>query len=268
VAARRRAYALPIHARRRAEEFAHAVLAVLFPHFTPWQSGSPDQVRTELDQVREQLDAFLHAQGESPENAGRRVGAFLESLPGLATALEDDAAALFETDPAAHSLDEVILAYPGFLALGCHRIGHALLEAGVTLLPRLVAESAHRETGIDIHPGARIGRRLAIDHGTGVVIGETSVIGDNVRIYQGVTLGALSVRKELGSKRRHPTIEDDVVIYAGATILGGDTVIGKGSVIGGNVWLTHSIAPGSVVTHGATIERPRQSSEHILEFDI
>jgi serine O-acetyltransferase len=138
----------------------------------------------------------------------------------------------------------------------------------VTLLPRLVSEFAHRQTGIDIHPSAQIGESVAIDHGTGIVIGETTVIGSRVRLYQGVTLGALSVRKDLAQQKRHPTIEDDVVIYANATILGGDTVIGAGSVIGGNVWLTHSVPPGSVVTHGATIERPRVAEESLLEFNI
>jgi serine O-acetyltransferase len=268
VSEQRSRYALPLHARKRAEEFTHAVLALLFPHFTPWPSDAPAQVRAELEHVREQLDTFLRAQGETGDAALRRSRAFLETLPALAEELPFDATAMCETDPAAHSVDEVILAYPGFLALACHRIAHAVVQLGVELLPRLISETAHRETGIDIHPGATIGRSLAIDHGTGVVIGETSVIGSGVRIYQGVTLGALSVRKDQGAHKRHPTIEDDVVIYAGATILGGETVIGRGSVIGGNVWLTHSVPPGSVVTHGATIERPRKGAEHILEFNI
>ena len=189
-------------------------------------------------------------------------------LPDLAEALQRDAEATCEADPAARSVDEVILAYPGFLALACHRIAHGLLGRGVTLLPRLIAEYAHRTTGIDIHPGAQIGASCAIDHGTGIVIGETTVIGDRVRLYQGVTLGALSVRKDLARQKRHPTIEDDVVIYANATILGGDTVIGAGSVIGGNVWLTHGVPPGSVVTHGATVERPRVAEEPLLEYNI
>ena len=190
------------------------------------------------------------------------------ALPALQESLALDARATCEADPAARSVDEVLLAYPGFLALACYRIAHALCAEGVVLLPRLIAEFAHRETGIDIHPGARIGRSLAIDHGTGIVIGETTVIGDGVRLYQGVTLGALSVRKDLARQKRHPTIEDDVVIYANATILGGDTVIGAGSVIGGNVWLTHSVPPGSVVTHGATVERPRVADEPLLEYNI
>jgi serine O-acetyltransferase len=265
---RRGRHVLPVQARKRAEDFMHAVLAVLFPHFAPLPARSPDQVSQEIEGLRAQLAAFLRAEGESSESAQRQIGSFVDALPSLHEALVADADALYQTDPAAHSVDEVILAYPGFLALACHRIAHALLTEGVELLPRLISESAHRDTGIDIHPGARIGRSLSIDHGTGVVIGETTDIGANVRLYQGVTLGALSVRKDLGRQKRHPTIEDDVVVYAGATILGGDTVIGKGSVIGGNVWLTHTIPPGSVVTHGATVERARQSSEHILEFNI
>src|SRR5690606_15379486 len=146
------------------------------------------------------------------------------------------------------SVDEVILAYPGFLAIAIYRIAHVLYRAEVPLLPRLLTEYAHRETGIDIHAGARIGASFSIDHGTGVVIGETTVIGDRVRIFQGVTLGALSVNKELASTKRHPTIHDDVVIYANATILGGRTEVGARSIIGGNVWLTHSVPPESVVT--------------------
>ena len=265
---RRRSHSLPAQAHKRAESFAHAVLAVLFPHFAPPAGSSGDTVRAELEDVRAQLAAFLDAEGESSGGAKPRAAAFCDQLPDLYDALCADATALYQTDPAAHSVDEVILAYPGFFALACHRVAHALLTTGVELLPRLVSELAHRDTGIDIHPGARIGRSLSIDHGTGVVIGETTVIGDNVRLYQGVTLGALSVRKDLGQVKRHPTIEDDSVVYAGATILGGETVIGKGSIIGGNVWLTHSVPPGSVVTHGATVERARQSTEHILEFNI
>ena len=167
-----------------------------------------------------------------------------------------DAEATCDGDPAATSVDEVILAYPGFYALACYRLAHQPARAAACpLVPRLITERAHRVTGIDIHPGATIGRAFAIDHGTGIVIGETSVIGDRVRLYQGVTLGALSVRKDLAQTRRHPTIEDDVVIYANATILGGDTVIGHGSVIGGNVWLTHSVPPHSIVTNVAVSER-------------
>ena len=267
-AAAREAYALPVQAAQKAEELAHAALALLFPHFAPSRCASPAEVRGELDRLQVILDAFLVAQGMPAGPAGKVGEQFIAALPALREAMERDAQATCEADPAAHSVDEVILAYPGFRALACHRIAHTLAAGGAVLLPRLISEFAHRETGIDIHPGARIGRSLAIDHGTGIVIGETSVIGDRVRLYQGVTLGALSVRKDLARQKRHPTIEDDVVIYANATILGGDTVIGAGSVIGGNVWLTHSVPPGSVVTHGATIERPRVADEPLLEYNI
>lgn len=176
---------------------------------------------------------------------------FLETIPELRRLLTTDVSAAFEGDPAAKSYDEIIFSYPGILALTVHRIAHQLHLLGVPLLPRIMSEYAHSVTGIDIHPGARIGKGFVIDHGTGVVIGETTVIGNNVRIYQGVTLGALSLPKGAGEKfrgkKRHPTIEDDVIIYSGATILGGDTVIGAGSVIGGNVWLTESIPPETKV---------------------
>jgi len=183
--------------------------------------------------------------------------AFIESIPMLQNILELDVQAAFEGDPAAKSHDEIIFSYPGIAAITAFRIAHRLYELEVPLIPRMLSEYAHRMTGIDIHPGAVIGKRFVIDHGTGVVIGETSEIGNNVRIYQGVTIGALSVPQgkcdAMRGKKRHPTIEDDVVIYAGATILGGDTVIGAGSVIGGNVWLTESVPPKTTVL----IESPR-----------
>lgn len=171
----------------------------------------------------------------------------LTELPEIRRKLYTDVKAAYMGDPAAKSLDEIILAYPGLAAIAVYRIAHVLWEKKVPLLPRIMTEYAHSRTGIDIHPGATIGEYFMIDHGTGVVIGETTRIGRNVRIYQGVTLGALSVPHHVERyrwKRRHPTIRDNVTIYAGATILGGKTVIGKGAVIGGNVWLTHSVAPG------------------------
>jgi serine O-acetyltransferase len=153
----------------------------------------------------------------------------------------EDVAAAFRGDPAAKTVEEVILAYPGLEAIVGHRIAHFFWQAGVPLIPRMMSEHLHSKTGIDIHPGASIGKRFFIDHGTGVVVGETAIIGDDVKLYQGVTLGALSVRKGEGEQKRHPTIEDEVTIYSGATILGGRTVVGKGSIIGGNVWLTNSV---------------------------
>jgi serine O-acetyltransferase len=173
---------------------------------------------------------------------------FLRRLPELRQWLRDDVLAAYDGDPAAKGYDEIIFSYPGLVAITIYRIAHELLALAVPLLPRIMTEYAHTVTGIDIHPGAKIGRRFFIDHGTGVVIGETTDIGANVKIYQGVTLGALSFPKDatgqlIRGKKRHPTLEDDVVIYANATILGGETVIGKGSVIGGGVWLTRSIPP-------------------------
>lgn len=268
IVAARAIYDLPVQAGRAAEEFAVASLALLFPHFAKARGSSPAEVEAEFVRLKEQLFAFLKSQRLTAEAMEKTWQDFVIGLPRLAAGLEQDARATADYDPAASGLDEVLLGYPGFFALACHRVAHLLAALGVELLPRLVAEYAHRQTGIDIHPGARIGRKLAIDHGTGIVIGETTIIGDRVRIYQGVTLGALNVSKSLAKQKRHPTIEDDVVIYANATILGGDTVIGAGSIIGGNVWLTHSVASGSVVTHGGTVERSRQEEDSLLEFNI
>jgi serine O-acetyltransferase len=161
-----------------------------------------------------------------------------------------DARAAYAGDPAAQSIDEIVFSYPGMMAITVQRIAHELYDLGIPLIPRMMGEYAHRKTGIDIHPGAKIGKSFFIDHGTGVVIGETSEIGDNVIIYQGVTLGALSFKEgadAMRGKKRHPTIENNVVIYAGATILGAETVIGHGSVIGGNVWVISSVPPNTKV---------------------
>ena len=184
--------------------------------------------------------------------------ALLEEIPGIRKILATDIRAAYDGDPAARSTDEIIFSYPGIFAITIYRVAHKLHELGVPLLPRIMTEHAHNLTGIDIHPGALIGERFCIDHGTGIVIGETTEIGRDVRIYQGVTLGALSLPKGAGEKfrgkKRHPTIEDDVIIYSGATILGGDTVIGARSVIGGNVWITHSVPPDTKVV----MEQQRQ----------
>jgi serine O-acetyltransferase len=183
---------------------------------------------------------------------------FLRSLPELRGHLAEGVQAAYDGDPAAKSLGEVIFSYPATVAITTHRLAHRLLEMGVPLLPRIMAEHAHATTGIDIHPAAAIGRRFFIDHGTGVVIGETTEIGDDCKLYQGVTLGALSFPKDacgqlIRGQKRHPTLEDRVTVYAGATILGGDTVIGHDSIVGGNVWLTESVPPHSRVV----IENPR-----------
>jgi serine O-acetyltransferase len=187
------------------------------------------------------------------------VERFLARLPELRAQIKLDLRAAYEADPAATGIDEILLTYPGTYALTTYRIAHALLHEGSVIVPRMMTEIAHRRTGIDIHPGADIGKSFFVDHGTGVVIGETTLIGDRVRIYQGVTLGALSVpqgeaRPEPG-KRRHPTLEDDVVIYANATILGGETIIGQGAVIGGNAFITASVPAGSLVSGSSRTQR-------------
>ena len=177
--------------------------------------------------------------------AQKTVEALIAAIPDLRAMIKKDAAAITAGDPAARSLGEVILSYPGLEAIIVYRIAHFLYKNGVPTIPRIMTEHTHGKTGIDIHPGAEIGESFFIDHGTGIVIGETTVIGNNVKIYQGVTLGALSLQKELQNKKRHPTIEDDVIIYSNATILGGQTVIGKGSVIAGNSWIIESVPPGT-----------------------
>jgi serine O-acetyltransferase len=204
-------------------------------------------------------DCFRYGQlcSECDEQGHQIALGLLEAIPSIRKILATDVQAAYEGDPAAKSFDEIIFSYPGIFAITVYRVAHKLFEYKVPLLPRIMTEHAHSVTGIDIHPGAEIGDSFVIDHGTGVVIGETTHIGQNVRIYQGVTLGALSIPKDSADqyrgKKRHPTIEDDVIIYSGATILGGNTLIGARSVIGGNVWLTESVPPDTTVI----METPR-----------
>ena len=194
---------------------------------------------------------------------------FFESLVAIHSDLLSDLEAILDFDPAAKSRAEVLLAYPGFFAIFVYRIANYLWVHQVNVLPRVLSELAHSKTGIDIHPGANIGKRFFIDHGTGIVIGETAKIGSNVKIYQGVTLGALSVSKEKAKEKRHPTIEDDVIIYANATILGGNTTIGKGAIIGGNVWITESIPAQSLVYHKSEIiVKTKIEYNNIIDFSI
>ncbi len=249
--------------RALAEEFAYRALALMFPPFAhPSRLGAAG-----VDDEAVHFEALLRAAIASlVPDAEPVVRTFLGRMPAVHAALVLDAEAIVRGDPAAESLEAVIIAYPGFLATAVHRVAHELYLLGVPLFPRVLSEWSHRETGIDIHPGARIGSGFAIDHGTGVVIGETSEIGDRVRIYQGVTLGALAVSKKLANRKRHPTIGDDVVIYANATILGGNTVVGEGSVIGGNVWLTNSVPPRSVVQFSSRVEQ--RGGDDGIEFHI
>lgn len=208
------------------------------------------QLGLELDDACSQRKRDAQVEG-CRERAEQVTGRLLDRIPELRRRIRMDVEAAWDGDPAAESKEEVILAYPGIEAVLVHRVAHELFELGVPLLPRMMSEYAHGRTGIDIHPGANIGDYFFIDHATGVVIGETTVIGHHVKIYQGVTIGALSVKKREANVKRHPTIEDNVTIYAGATILGGETVIGHDSVIGGNVWITESVEPGSRVFYKA-----------------
>jgi serine O-acetyltransferase len=236
-------------------EVRHSVdemVALLFPQRGCIGARSLENTEAMLLELKSRFTFYFESVAplnkNNTDNASANCEAFFEKLPEIAETLDLDAQAALAGDPAAYSREEVIVTYPGFYAICIHRLAHVLHELNVPLLPRLMSEYAHEKTGIDIHPGAKIGESFFIDHGTGVVIGETAHIGKNVKIYQGVTLGALSVKKKLQSLKRHPTIEDDVVIYANSTILGGETVIGKGSIIGGNTWIVESVEAGSVVT--------------------
>jgi serine O-acetyltransferase len=263
----REEYAMPPRLHELAERFTHRTLALLFPHFAAEVGGRAGDVAEELVQLEMDLADVLRLPETHCSSPDEVLDRFVAALPDIRDALLLDARAIYDGDPAAHSLDEVILAYPGFRATAVYRLAHQLQGCEVPLVPRLLSEFAHGQTGIDIHPAARIGESFAIDHGTGIVIGETAVLGDRVKLYQGVTLGALSVDKHMARTKRHPTIGDDVVIYANATILGGDTVIGNGSRIGGNVWLTRSVSAHSVVTPTVRVD-PRTRTDDLLEFNI
>ena len=240
-------YRLP--SRPDAGRFIDQLMRLLFPVTQDCKSVS-QHVEETYQSLHEQLTNLLcpleKNLSDSPAVITER---FFERLPAIYDSLLLDAHSIADNDPAAIGVEEVVAVYPGFYAIAVYRISHELLQLNVPLLPRMLTEYAHGQTGIDIHPGAQIGRSFFIDHGTGVVIGETTIIGDNVKIYQGVTLGATYVAKSMAQKKRHPTIENNVVIYANATILGGYTVVGHDSVIGGNVWLTTSVEAHSLVFH-------------------
>jgi len=263
------------------------VRALLFPGFVGRAIGTgPSENNEELRvAVRERLENLQHRLrrqvyrglhhrcqlingsrdldcAQCAEAADGMVRRFLDGLPDLRALLATDVQAAYDGDPAATGTDEVVFCYPGLYAITAYRMAHRLLVEGAVIVPRMITEHAHERTGIDIHPGATIGSSFFIDHGTGIVIGETSRIGDRVRMYQGVTLGALSLprarRRDAAGEvtRRHPTIEDDVILYANATILGGETVIGRGAVVGGNCWVTRSVAPGARITVDGTTVGP------------
>ncbi|MCR5887069.1 serine O-acetyltransferase [Hymenobacter sp. J193] len=244
------------------------LLGLLFPDRAERPFVTEDAVAATLLQLEADMRVLLVAL-PLPATPAEIAAQFFAGLPLLREQLLADAAAIAAADPAAHGLPEVIRTYPGFYAIALHRLAHALYQLRVPQLPRIISEYAHARTGIDIHPGARIGASFCIDHGTGIVIGETAVIGAHVKVFQGVTLGALSVGKHLQGIKRHPTIEDYAVIYAGATILGGSTVVGSHSIIGGNVWLTESVPSHSRVYHRAQIHVTRNEDPNAdLTFSI
>src|SRR5688572_27865725 len=232
--------------------FFSDLLGTLFAGYNQMSFGSQDQFEDHFENLQQELYRILqYNPKKGTVDAQQITEQFFNDLPVVYEQVDQDVTAMFDGDPAAKSRSEVIRTYPGFYAIAAYRIAHRLHLLGVKEIPRIITEHAHSKTGIDIHPAAKIGQHFCIDHGTGVVIGETAVIGNHVKIYQGVTLGALSVNKEDAEKKRHPTIEDNVVIYAGATILGGETVIGKNSIIGGNVWLTRSVLADSKIYYQA-----------------
>jgi serine O-acetyltransferase len=245
--------------------FADGVISLMFPAFDKKSFETFEEFESHVEQLKAELNVLLARNPDRSEKSGEVTERFLNALPHIHELLQEDVQAMFEGDPAAKSTTEIIRSYPGFYAVAAYRIAHCLSDLQVQLIPRIISELAHGKTGIDIHPKAEIGRNFCIDHGTGIVIGETTHIGDHVKIYQGVTLGGLSVAKSDAEKKRHPTIEDHVVLYAGATILGGDTVIGHHSIIGGNVWLTRSVPPNTKVYYKAALTN-NDGQTDIIEF--
>jgi len=229
--------------------FTKIVLA-LFPEQTRKQIVDMGDLKDIWESIEHGLESILHTMSQDlPATPQEITKNYMARIPGIYELLLTDVQAMVDGDPAATTDYEVIRTYPGFYAMAFYRLAHGLYLEQVPLMPRILTEYAHSKTGIDIHPGAQIGPYFFMDHGTGIVIGETCQIGERVKLYQGVTLGALSVSKTMASTKRHPTIEDGVVIYSGATILGGDTVVGKDAIIGGNVWLTRSVAANTKIYH-------------------
>jgi serine O-acetyltransferase len=239
----------PLPSKTKAHQWIDRLIDILFPVRC---IETPHEL--EIRQLELQLWELLLPIENEIGSIDETIKQFFNRIPFVYNKLQTDAQAILAFDPAAHSIEEVVAAYPGFYAIAVFRLSHELYNLQIPILPRMISEYAHSQTGIDINPGATIGSGFFIDHGTGVVIGETCVIGDNVKIYQGVTLGALQVNKDLANKKRHPTIEDNVVIYSGTTILGGKTVIGRDSIIGGNVWLTEGVPSNSFVYHKSEVQ--------------
>jgi serine O-acetyltransferase len=234
------------------KQFFEELLGLLFPEYAVVKINDQNELEIKLEQLQETFSIILDRNKQLYDGKAELIAIeFFQNIERIYDWVHQDVDAMYAGDPSAKSQIEILRSYPGFYAIAAYRIANQIHQLGVKLIPRMITEIAHSRTGIDIHPGASIGQFFCIDHGTGVVIGETTIIGDHVKIYQGVTLGALSVKKAEADIKRHPTIEDHVVIYSGATILGGTTTIGKNSVIGGNVWLTKSVPAGSKVYYQA-----------------
>lgn len=266
----RRAYGGTLPPRDAVPQFLEDLIDLLFPQMGgPGAYADASDVDRAMTALGRRLEVLVGGHATGPGGSAAVVERFFERVPAVYATLWLDAAAIHEGDPASQSLDEVVAAYPGFFAIYTYRVAHELSRAGVSILPRLFTEYAHRRTGIDIHPGATIGERFCIDHGTGIVIGGTCEIGRSVKLYQGVSLGAMSVSKDMAGTKRHPTIEDNVVIYSNATILGGRTRIGHDSIIGGNVWLTESVPPYSIVQHRSDVKvRSKHVDDPAIDFVI
>ncbi|MBN1952563.1 MAG: serine acetyltransferase [Bacteroidales bacterium] len=253
----------------KAHNFTENLINFLFPFKVDRKCTLP-QIELNLAQLQIDFRDLLGPQENTLEKSISEITKdFFDQIPLIYRELMKDARHFLNFDPAARSVESVILYYPGFYAITIYRLAHALYQQKVPFLPRMMSEYAHSKTGIEIHPGAQIGENLFIDHGTGIVIGETAVIGNNVKIYQGVTLGAIMVEKSMRGTKRHPSIEDNVIIYSGTSILGGDTVIGHDTVVGGNVWLTKSVPPYSVVYHeSTTVVRDSKMKPEPINFVI
>ena len=255
----------PFPLKRSVARVFDELIGGLFPQLATQAARDAEDLARRIEEACDRFGAIAAPLTDEPADDLAR--ALLASLADVHERSLQDARAILAGDPAAETLDEVIAAYPGFLAIAAHRLAHAAHRLGVPIVPRLMAELAHSRSGVDIHPAARIGRSFCIDHATGIVVGETAIIGDDVKLYQGVTLGALSVSKDKAGTKRHPTIGDRVVLYANATVLGGDTTVGADSIVGGNVFLTHSVPPGSLV-YQTPDHRVRQHRDRFDEFDF
>lgn len=236
--------------KTKMEDFVRELYSVLF---LSQEINTENQLQHEFEQLDQLLLNLIKSTTQDEVAAEKHAEDFFLALPDIYNKLILDAESILEFDPATESLEEILLSYPGFFATYVYRISHQLWIQNIKTLPRVISEYGHSRTGIDIHPGAVIGEHFFIDHGTGIVIGETTHIGNHVKIYQGVTLGALNVSKDKANEKRHPNIEDHVIIYSGATILGGSTTIGRDSIIGGNVWITQNVPPNSLVYNKSEI---------------